>query len=134
MESKTAVQALVALAQETRLAIFRMLVQQGPAGLSAGSIGDSLKLAPATLSFHLRELSRAGLIRARQQSRFIYYSAAFSAMNALLGYLAENCCRASGACAPVDDTTCPSPCIPSELGRIVPSAPKPVVHPKWRAA
>ncbi|HVR94588.1 MAG TPA: metalloregulator ArsR/SmtB family transcription factor [Casimicrobiaceae bacterium] len=132
MESKTAVQALGALAQETRLAIFRMLVQQGPAGLSAGSIGDSLKLAPATLSFHLRELSQAGLVRARQQSRFIYYSADFSAMNALLGYLAENCCRASSA--PGDDATCPSPCMPSELGRIAPSDPKPVVHPKWRVA
>jgi DNA-binding transcriptional ArsR family regulator len=134
VESKTAVQALGALAQETRLAIFRMLVQQGPAGLSAGSIGDSLKLAPATLSFHLRELSQAGLVRARQQSRFIYYSADFSAMNALLGYLAENCCRASGACAPGDDATCPSPCMPPELGRIAPSDPKPVVHPKWRVA
>ena len=134
MESTAAVQALGALAQETRLAIFRMLVQQGPSGLSAGSIGDALKLAPATLSFHLRELSQAGLVRARQQSRFIYYSADFPAMNALLGYLAENCCRASGARAPEDDATCASPCKPSELGRIAPSAPKPVVHPKWRAA
>ena len=133
MESRTAVQALSALAQETRLAIFRMLVQQGPAGLSAGSIGGSLKLAPATLSFHLRELSQAGLVRARQQSRFIYYSADFSAMNALLGYLAENCCRAS-AFAPGDDATCPSPCMPSEPRRIAPSDPKPVVHPKWRVA
>ena len=134
MESKTVVKALGALAQETRLAIFRMLVQQGPAGLSAGRIGDSLKLAPATLSFHLRELSQAGLVRARQQSRFIYYSADSSAMNALLGYLAENCCRASGAFAPGDDATCPSPGMPSELGRIAPSDPKPVVHPKWRVA
>jgi len=134
MESKTVVKALGALAQETRLAIFRMLVQQGPAGLSAGRIGDSLKLAPATLSFHLRELSQAGLVRARQQSRFIYYRADFSAMNALLGYLAENCCRASGAFAPGDDATCPSPCMPSELRRIAPSDPKPVVHPKWRVA
>ena len=134
MESRTAVQALGALAQETRLAIFRMLVQHGLAGLSAGSIGDSLKLAPATLSFHLRELSQAGLVRARQQSRFIFYSADFSAMNALLGYLAENCCRASGACAPADDATRPSPCRSSELGRIAPSDPKPVIHPKWRVA
>jgi ArsR family transcriptional regulator, arsenate/arsenite/antimonite-responsive transcriptional repressor len=134
MESKAAIQALGALAQETRLSIFRMLVQQGPAGLSAGSIGDSLKLAPATLSFHLRELSQAGLVRARQQSRFIYYSADFPAMSALLGYLAENCCRASGVCAPGDDAICPSPCMPSELGHIAPSASKPVVHPKWRVA
>jgi DNA-binding transcriptional ArsR family regulator len=134
MESKTAIQALGALAQEKRLAIFRMLVQQGPAGLAAGNIGDSLKLAPATLSFHLRELSQAGLVRARQESRFIYYSADFSAMNALLGYLAENCCRASGACTPGDDANCPSPCMSSESGRIAPSDPKPVVHPKWRVA
>lgn len=130
----SAVRSLSALAQETRLAIFRMLVHQGPAGLPAGSIGDSLKLAPATLSFHLRELSQAGLIRARQQSRFVYYSADFSAMNALLGYLAENCCRASSACTPAGDATCPSPCMPSELGRIAPSTPKPVVHPKWKLA
>jgi ArsR family transcriptional regulator len=129
-----AVKGLSALAQETRLAIFRMLVQQGPAGLAAGSIGDALKLAPATLSFHLRELSHAGLVCTRQQSRFIYYSADFSAMNALLGYLAENCCRASGACTPADDATCASPCMPSELRRIAPSAPKPVVHPKRRVA
>jgi ArsR family transcriptional regulator len=134
MELKTAVQALGALAQETRLAIFRMLVQQGPAGLSAGSIADSLKLAPATLSFHLRELSQAGLVRARQQSRFIYYSADFSAMNTLLGYLAENCCRASTACTPADDASCASSCMPSELGRIAPPPPKPVVHPKRRVA
>jgi ArsR family transcriptional regulator len=134
MESRTAVKSLSALAQETRLAIFRMLVHQGPAGLSAGSIGDALKLAPATLSFHLRELSQAGLVGARQQSRFIYYSADFSAMNALLGYLAENCCRASSACTPADDATCASSCMPSELGRIAPPAPKPVVHPKRRVA
>ena len=134
MESKAAVQALGALAQETRLAIFRMLVQQGPAGLSAGSIGDSLKLAPATLSFHLRELSHAGLVCARQQSRFIYYSADFTSMNGLLGYLADNCCRAGDACTPVDDATCPSPWMPSEPRGIAPSAPKPAVHPKRRVA
>ena len=134
MESKAAVRALGALAQETRLAIYRMLVEHGPAGLAAGKIGDALKLAPATLSFHLRELSQAALVCARQQSRFIYYSADFAAMNGLLGYLADNCRRASDACTPADDATCPSPCMPSELGHIAPSAPKPVVHPKKKVA
>jgi ArsR family transcriptional regulator, arsenate/arsenite/antimonite-responsive transcriptional repressor len=129
MESTSAVKALGALAQETRLAIYRMLVEQGPAGLAAGKIGDALKLAPATLSFHLRELSHAGLVSARQQSRFIYYSADFTAMNGLLDYLADNC-RAGDACRPVDDATSPSPCMPSQPRRIVSSAPKPVVHPK----
>jgi ArsR family transcriptional regulator len=130
MESRAAVKALGALAQETRLAIYRMLVEQGPAGLPAGKIGNALKLAPATLSFHLRELSHAGLVCARQQSRFVYYSADFTAMNGLLGYLADNCCRAGDACRPVDDATSPSPCMPSQPRRIAPSAPKPVVHPK----
>ena len=134
MESNTAVRALSALAQETRLAIYRMLVEHGPAGLAAGKIGDALKLAPATLSFHLRELSQAGLVRARQQSRFIYYSADFAAMDGLLGYLADNCCRASGACTPVNDATCASPCLPSEPLRIGLAASKPMVHPKRRVA
>ena len=134
MESRTAIRALSALAQETRLAIYRTLVEHGPAGLAAGKIGDALNLAPATLSFHLRELSHAGLVRARQQSRFIYYSADFTAMDGLLGYLADNCCGASGACTPVNDATCASPCMPSEPLRIAPSAPKPVVHPKRRVA
>lgn len=93
MEIKTAVTLLAALAQDTRLAIYRLLVQQGPAGLPVGQIGARLGVAPATLSFHLKELSRAGLIAARQESRFIYYSANFAAMNALLGFLTENCCR-----------------------------------------
>jgi ArsR family transcriptional regulator len=105
MESKAVVRALSAL-QETRLAIYRMLVEHGPAGSAAGKIGDPLKLPPATLSFHLRELLHAGLVCAKQQSRFIYYSADFTTMNGLLGYLADHCCRtdgglyAGGRCAP----------------------------------
>ena len=132
MESTTAVRALSALAQETRLAIYRMLVEHGPAGLAAGKIGDALKLAPATLSFHLRELSHAGLVCARQQGRFIYYSADFTAMNGLLGYLADTCCRPSDACTPLDDVTCPSSCMPPQPRGLAPPAPKPVVHPKRR--
>jgi len=93
METKTAVTLLAALAQVTRLSIYRLLVQQGPSGLSVGQIGEALGVAGATLSFHLKELSRAGLIQSRQESRFIYYSANYAEMNALLGFLTENCCR-----------------------------------------
>src|ERR1700693_1647005 len=124
MESTAAVRTLGALAQETRLAIYRMLVESGSAGLAAGKIGEALKLPPATLSFHLRELSHGGLVCARQQSRFIYYSADFTAMNGLLGYLADNCCRAGDACRPVDDATCPSPWMPSQPRPIAPRAPE----------
>lgn len=92
METKQAVQALGALAQDTRLAIFRLLVQAGPAGMAAGQIGEQLDLAPATLSFHLAGLTRAGLARSRQEGRFVIYSADFQAMNALVGFLSENCC------------------------------------------
>ena len=93
METKQAVQALSALAQETRLAIFRLLVEAGPAGLAAGAIGEKLELAPATLSFHLAGLTRAGLARSRQEGRFVIYSADYAAMNALVGFLTENCCQ-----------------------------------------
>ena len=134
MESTASIAALAALAQETRLAIYRMLVEQGPSGLAAGRIGEALKLAPATLSFHLRDLSQAGLLEARQQGRFIYYSADFDTMNALLGYLAENCCRSSGPRVSADDAARSLPCMPSDPGRIAPPAPKPVVHPKRRIA
>lgn len=94
-----AVKALGALAQDTRLAVFRLLVEHGPVGLTPGVITERLGIAPATLSFHLKELAHAALIRARQESRFIHYSADFQAMNGLVGYLTENCCGATGACA-----------------------------------
>lgn len=92
MKLNSAVKALAALAQETRLSIFRILVQSGETGLSAGQIAKTLSIPNATLSFHLKELSNAGLITARQESRFIYYAANFTAMNELLGFLTENCC------------------------------------------
>jgi ArsR family transcriptional regulator, arsenate/arsenite/antimonite-responsive transcriptional repressor len=92
MKLNTAVKALSALAQETRLSLFRLLVQTGEPSLSAGQIAKELSIPNATLSFHLKELSHAGLITARQESRFIYYSANFKAMNELLGFLTENCC------------------------------------------
>ncbi len=101
MEMKDAVVALAAMAQETRLAVFRALVVAGPEGLSAGRIADALAVAPATLSFHLKELDRAGLVTARQDGRYVLYSANFAQMNALLGFLTANCCRgAVDDCAP----------------------------------
>jgi ArsR family transcriptional regulator len=92
METKQAVQALSALAQDTRLGIFRLLVQAGPEGMPAGQIGEKLDLPPATLSFHLAGLTRAGLAHSRQEGRFVIYSADYAAMNALVGFLSENCC------------------------------------------
>jgi ArsR family transcriptional regulator, arsenate/arsenite/antimonite-responsive transcriptional repressor len=101
MQTTKAVRALSAIAQETRLAVFRLLVQQGPTGLAAGEIAARLGLAPATLSFHLKELSHAALVTTRQDGRFIYYAADFDSMNALVGFLTENCCASDGAsCAP----------------------------------
>jgi ArsR family transcriptional regulator len=99
MESTSAVRSLAALAQGTRLAVYRMLVQHGPSGMAAGEIAAQLDLAPATLSFHLKELSHAGLVQARQQGRFVFYAADFAAMNDLLAFLTDNCCAVD--CGPV---------------------------------
>ncbi len=92
METKTAVAALAALAQESRLEVFRLLVRAGPEGLAAGRIGRSLGLPGPTLSFHLSQLRHAGLIAARRAGRSIIYAADYAAMNGLLAYLTENCC------------------------------------------
>jgi DNA-binding transcriptional ArsR family regulator len=104
METTAAVSSLSALAQGSRLSIFRLLVQAGAGGLAAGSIGEKLDLPPATLSFHLAGLTRAGLAKSRQEGRYVIYTADFDAMNALVGYLTENCCGgascAPAACAP----------------------------------
>jgi ArsR family transcriptional regulator, arsenate/arsenite/antimonite-responsive transcriptional repressor len=99
MKSVDAIAALGALAHEHRLAIFRLLVEQGPDGLPAGVIAESIGLVPSSLTFHLQHLTRSGLLTQRRQSRQIFYSADFAAMNALVGYLTDNCCAASGACA-----------------------------------
>ena len=93
------VDALAALAQETRLKAYRLLVEAGPEGLAAGRIGEEHDLPPATLSFHLAHLARTGLVRSRQDGRFVIYSADFQNMNQLVGYLTENCCGGR-ACAP----------------------------------
>ena len=111
METTKALTALAALAQEHRLAIFRLLVRYAPEGLAAGTIGERLKLAPATLSFHLKELAHSRLIVARQEGRFIWYRPDFAAMNALVTYLTANCCEVSAVCDPA--------CVPA-------GAPKPV--------
>jgi ArsR family transcriptional regulator, arsenate/arsenite/antimonite-responsive transcriptional repressor len=99
METKQAIDSLSALAQETRLKVYRLLVEAGPEGRSAGRIGQDLDLPPATLSFHLAHLSRAGLVEGRQDGRFVIYSADYANMNALVGFLTENCCGGR-LCAP----------------------------------
>lgn len=92
MNSTDAIRALGALAQEHRLAAFRLLVAAGPAGLAAGAMARQLGTAPSSLSFHLAQLAHAGLVTQRRQGRSIIYAAAFTEMNALLGYLSDNCC------------------------------------------
>jgi len=96
MKTPVIINALSALAHEYRLAIFRLLVQQGPEGLSAGVIGERVGLLPSSLTFHLQNLQRAGLIKHLRVSRQLIYSADFDVMNGLIGYLTENCCAASG--------------------------------------
>jgi DNA-binding transcriptional ArsR family regulator len=103
---------LAALAQETRLAIFRLLVEHARDGLTPGAIALKLKLPPATLSFHLKELAAAGLLADRREGRFIWYRPDIDAMNRLIAYLTENCCRASGGSACGTDwapASCESP-------------------------
>lgn len=92
METKSAVTALAALAQDSRLAIFRTLVQAGPDGLSAGKISEATGISPSSLSFHLKELVFADLITSRNASRYVIYAANFATMNKLLAFLTENCC------------------------------------------
>ncbi len=103
METKQAIQSLSALAQESRLAIFRLLVQAGPAGLAAGAIGEKLDLPPATLSFHLAGLARSGLAQSRQEGRFVIYSANYESMNGLVAFLTENCCGGASCEVPRGD-------------------------------
>ena len=99
METSKAIDALAALAQASRLQAFRLLVQAGPKGMAAGAIGEVLELPPATLSFHLAHLTRAGLARSRQEGRYVIYNADFASMNELVGYLTENCCGGA-SCGP----------------------------------
>jgi len=112
METKSAVPALAALAQESRLAAYRLLVEHAPDGLPAGAIAVRLGIPPATLSFHLKELSHAGLVVSRAQGRFVWYCADLATMNELVAYLTENCCSSSAvcdaACVPAPVTSTPA--------------------------
>jgi DNA-binding transcriptional ArsR family regulator len=104
METTAALTALAGLAHDTRLGIFRLLVEQGAEGLAAGEIVERMNLANATASFHLKELAQAELVTPRQAGRFIYYSANYATINGLIAYLTENCCqgrRCDVGCAPV---------------------------------
>jgi DNA-binding transcriptional ArsR family regulator len=105
MQADQTIRALGALAQEHRLAVFRLLVQAGPEGLPAGTLADALGIPPSSMSFHLAQLSNAGLVSQHRQSRSIIYAADFGAMNALLSYLTENCCAGAScsAAAPCQD-------------------------------
>jgi len=98
MDSPQTVKALGALAQETRLQAFRMLVQAGPEGCTAGAVAERLGVPPTTLSFHLAQLLHAGLVTQRRNGRQLIYAAAYETMNGLIAYLTENCC--GRACAP----------------------------------
>jgi DNA-binding transcriptional ArsR family regulator len=101
MENKVAIAALGALAQESRLDVFRLLVRAGPEGLPAGRIAELLGVPANTLSFHLNQLRQAGLVTFRRESRSLIYAAEFAAMNALVGFLTENCCQgALAGCGP----------------------------------
>ena len=93
MEKQVAISALAALAQETRLDVFRLLVQAGPEGLPAGAVGEALGIPSATLSFHLKELKSSGLVRCERDGRSRIYSPDLSAINELIGFLTANCCR-----------------------------------------
>jgi DNA-binding transcriptional ArsR family regulator len=103
MKKDAAIRALAALAQESRLDAFRQLVQAGPEGLAAGDLAGRLGISPPALSFHLKGLVHAGLARSRQDGRFVYYTADYDAMQALLGYLTDNCCGGA-SCAPAAAT------------------------------
>ncbi len=101
MKAESAVEALSALAQESRLAVFRLLVQAGHEGISAGTLGEKLGVPPATMSFHLKTLSHAKLVKSRTEGRFVIYSANYPEMDKLVNYLTENCCAGDAArCAP----------------------------------
>ena len=119
MEMINVLVALAALAQETRLSVYRMLVEHAPEGLPAGQVAGRMGIAPASLSFHLKELTRAGLIVPRQDGRFVWYSADLDAMNGVVGYLTENCCRASAVC----DARC-APSVPQRAVAVPLPSPK----------
>ena len=105
MKTKSVVAALAALAQDSRLAIFRALIQAGPDGMSAGKISEATGIAPSSLSFHMKELTLANMVRSRQDGRFVIYAANFATMNSLLAFLTANCCGGN-PCSPVSSPAC----------------------------
>ncbi len=117
MEAKDVIAALGALAHETRLAVFRMLVECGPDGLPAGSISERLGVPPSSMTFHLQQLAHAGLITQRRASRHIIYATDFAAMNAVVGFLTENCCRNAEetGCPPLVDQQTPRSTAKSDI-------------------
>jgi DNA-binding transcriptional ArsR family regulator len=102
MDEKRAVAALGALAQDSRLKVFRLLVRRGPAGHAAGEISQRVGVPPTTLSFHLAQLSSAGLVTSRREGRSILYAADYEGMRTLMGFLVDNCCQDGAGCAPPD--------------------------------
>jgi len=109
VENNKVIAALAALAQETRLAVFRLLVQAGPAGMAATKISEQVGIPASSLSFHLKEMLHADLVTSRQESRFVIYSANFTTMADLIGFLTDNCCGGI-SCTP----DCSAPCSPTE--------------------
>ncbi|HEY6925403.1 MAG TPA: metalloregulator ArsR/SmtB family transcription factor [Steroidobacteraceae bacterium] len=107
LNATEAVTALAALAHEHRLAVYRLLVQAGPAGLNAGTIASTLGLPPSSLSFHLLNLHRAGLVTQQRHSRRLIYAADFDVMNSVIGYLTEKCCGGMSSCV--------APCEPGQV-------------------
>lgn len=111
MKSDAVVTALAALAQDSRLAVFRLLVKRGPEGYAAGQLSERLGIPAPTLSFHLKTLSHAGLISARKESRYLYYSANFERMGDIVAFLTEHCCSLATDCEPAS-------CAPGRLSRL----------------
>jgi DNA-binding transcriptional ArsR family regulator len=118
MEGQQAVKALGAIAHDHRLAIYRLLVEQGPDGIAAGQIAERLGMPPSTLTFHLQQLLHAALVTQRRLGRQLIYAADFATMNALLSYLTENCCGCGpAACAPVCNPATPAVAVRSRKSR-----------------
>jgi ArsR family transcriptional regulator len=111
MEKSNAVAALAALGQDNRLDVFRLLVQAGPEGMAAGAVAEALDLAPNTLTFHFDRLRAAGLVTVRRDGRSMIYAAQYDTMNALLGYLTDNCCKGN-----------PERCPPKEKAKLARTA------------
>lgn len=114
MDSKLAVAALSALAHETRLELFRLLVRMGKEGMTAGALAETLRVAPSTLSHHLAQLEHAGIVTARRESRHIFYAAAIPGISALLSYLIDDCCQGAPEICGLTTTVCAEsdPCAP----------------------